>query len=281
MKRFTKMLATSAITLSTLASSVAPAAACDRGGRGGFRGGFSAPIRSYSRPAYSSYSQPRYAQPQYSQPQYVQPQYSQPGFAQPQTSQPGFAQSVPQQAPQPVRQQAPQPVRQQAPQQGQQGQQGQQRIAQQPQPQQQPQQPQQQQPAASGSTARQNALQMLIGTPAEPASSSQPSADTSMPQFQPAPAQPATHVGTWKATLPNSASISLNLQNDGSFTWSARNQKGQTSQFQGKFQVNNGALTLIRQDNQQLSGSLTMSGSNAFTFKLNNAKDNGLNFQRS
>jgi len=122
---------------------------------------------------------------------------------------------------------------------------------------------------------------MLSGTPAEtPAQTT----SESMPQFQPAPANSSntpTHIGTWKATLSNNASISLDLQDDGSFTWSARNKEGQASEFQGRFKITDGALTLIRQDNQQLAGSLTINNSNRFTFKLNGAKDNGLDFQRS
>lgn len=265
MKRLHKLFVASALTVSTVATSVTPAVACGgRGGggyRGGFRGGYSAaPARSYPSGGYSSYAPSRYAQPAFSQPSFAPAPSPQPRFA-PQPSQP-----TPAGTPRPQQQQ-PQQQQQQQPQQQQQ------------QPQQQQQQPS---PTAnSGSSARQNALQMLLGTtPSKPAQQT-PSESTGMPEFQPAPATSApAHVGTWTATLPNKASISLQLEKDGSFVWSARNQKGQSSQFAGRFRVDGGELTLIRQDNQQLSGRLTMSGNNAFTFKLDSAKDNGLQFSR-
>ncbi len=74
----------------------------------------------------------------------------------------------------------------------------------------------------------------------------------------------------------------LNLQADGRFSWVATNKSGQTSTFQGAYTFGNGALTLIRSnDNQKLSGSITLAGNQSFIFKLSGAKDNGLSFART
>ena len=72
----------------------------------------------------------------------------------------------------------------------------------------------------------------------------------------------------------------LNLNNDGQFSWVAQNN-GKTSQFGGRFTLENGTLTLARSsDNQKLAGKMTLSAS-GFNFLLNGAKDGGLNFQQS
>ncbi len=97
----------------------------------------------------------------------------------------------------------------------------------------------------------------------------------------PAPAQMPEYVGAWTATLPNSASVQLALQADGSFIWTAIN-KGTTSAFQGSYSIANGTLTLTRSnDNQNLTGQFTMTDNGGFTFKLSGAQDAGLSFARS
>ena len=89
-------------------------------------------------------------------------------------------------------------------------------------------------------------------------------------------------MGSWIATLSNGAQVRLTLQADGRFNWVATNKSGQTSTFQGAYTFGNGSLTLVRSnDNQKLSGSVTLAGNQSFTFKLSGAKDNGLNFVRT
>ncbi len=118
------------------------------------------------------------------------------------------------------------------------------------------------------------ALQALAGWGAntsEPAASQAPAAQ---------PQQPS-HVGTWTASLPNGARVQLTLQASGAFRWIATNRSGTNSTFEGSYTVSNGSLTLVRSnDNQKLAGNMTSSSNTAFNFKLNGAKDAGLNFVR-
>lgn len=135
-----------------------------------------------------------------------------------------------------------------------------------------------------------SALQALGGfagdeTPAQPAQQ-----QAQAPSFQ---AQPATQaqptagqvdlsgrVGNWSATLPNGATIQLSLQADGSFTWVATSS-GKSSSFAGTYSFEQNSLSLVRStDSQKLAGAIT-SAANGFNFKLNGAKDAGLNFTRS
>jgi hypothetical protein len=119
-----------------------------------------------------------------------------------------------------------------------------------------------------------SALQALAGM----AGSQTPAGGSDVPT---AP-QPANHVGTWAARLANGASVQLELQANGQFSWTARNKSGQTSTFQGSYSVANGTLTLTRtNDNQQLVGAFNASSQNAFNFKLTGAKDAGLSFVRA
>ena len=92
--------------------------------------------------------------------------------------------------------------------------------------------------------------------------------------------QPAQdHIGTWQATTPNNASVTLSLSGDGSFQWVAENN-GKTSRFAGTFTISAGKMTLSRSsDNQKLIGQFVFSG-NRFNFKLDGAKDSGLDFTR-
>lgn len=265
-------LLASIFAISTLAVVAHDAQACPPGRSGGYSRSYSS--RSYSRPSYNSYSTPsyqNYAQPtynSYSQPVQVIRQVQPTQTIQPQTI---------------VRQQTQiQPVsqtQQLAPQQ---------QIAQQPQPQVPPQQqplrqvtPQQQitqrqtQPVApqqpQSAPAAMSALQALGGF-APP--------QTAAPQPQQQVQTPA-HVGNWNASLGNGAKVQLNLQADGSFSWTATSQNGGTSSFSGTYTVSNGSLNLNRSnDNQQLGGSMTISGNNAFSFKVAGNNAASINFNR-
>ena len=91
----------------------------------------------------------------------------------------------------------------------------------------------------------------------------------------------ASHVGEWKATIPNNATVQLTLNADGSFAWVAVNGD-KTSSFEGSYTMSGGALTLVRSsDNQKLAGQLTPTKDGGLNFKLNGTKDAGLNFFRS
>lgn len=263
--------------LSSLAMVAQDAQACPP--RGGISRGYSSAY-SYRRPSYSRYT-PTYSQPYSHVVRPVQPVITQPAVTQP------LVQAPVQQAPVqqvPVQQTPLQQVSQGqtlAPQQP--VQQPLRPVNQQPAaPQvQQPTVPQTQQPAApqpnpATTPAAMSALQALGGfappqqTPAAPQAPATPQVSTPV------------HVGNWTATLGNGASVRLTLQNDGSFVWVATNQNGNASSFSGQYTVGNGSLTLNRSnDNQQLGGSLTISGNNAFRFKVagNNAAE--ISFTRS
>jgi hypothetical protein len=135
------------------------------------------------------------------------------------------------------------------------------------------QQPAQAQPQRTPSQSTQsglNALDFLAGT-SGPTESSRAPADS--PQPQPG------HVGTWQAKTPKNAIVTLTLNADGSFSWLADNN-GKNSRFDGNFTVADGKLTLSRtSDNQKLAGQFTLSGSR-FNFRLDGAKDSGLDFSR-
>jgi hypothetical protein len=139
-------------------------------------------------------------------------------------------------------------------------------------------------PSTPADNAAATALQALAGGVSQP---QQPAGPTTPPQdaSKPPPTSPAsapTHVGNWTARLSNGAQVQLNLQADGRFQWIATNKSGQRSTFQGSYTFDNGSLTLVRSnDNQKLSGVVSLAGNQSFTFKLGGAKDNGLNFVRT
>jgi len=93
--------------------------------------------------------------------------------------------------------------------------------------------------------------------------------------------QQPTFTGTWTANLSNGARVQLLLQADGNFNWTAVNKDGQSSSFQGTYSMDNGSLSLSRStDGQKLSGSLTSSSANNFSFKLSDAQASSLDFVR-
>ena len=129
------------------------------------------------------------------------------------------------------------------------------------------------QPATPGqgvtSPAEQSALQLLMG---------------SAPVANPPAAQPtetaSSHVGSWTASMPNGTTIRLNLNGDGSFSWTA-DSNGKQSNFSGQFTYDGQKLTLTRgNDSQKLAGQLTFRNSTGFNFKLDGTSDSGLNFTR-
>ena len=108
----------------------------------------------------------------------------------------------------------------------------------------------------------------------------QPQAQPQQPQASTQPAQPTSgRVGSWVAQLGNQATVRLELRADGSFTWTAT-RNGKTSTFSGNYNLSGNAMTLTRNDNQSLAGTLTDSN-NGFNFKLNGANDSGLTFARA
>lgn len=223
--------------------------------------------QSYPQPTYNSYAQPvqviRQVQPAQIQPQQLVQQQapvqqiSQTQQVSPQQQQ--FAQ-------QPQQQIAPQqPVRQASPQQSPQ-------VA--PQQQTAPRQTQQLAPPSQSAPAAMSALQALGGFAPPQASGLQPQQQQQI--------QTPSHVGNWTASVGNGSKVQLSLLADGSFSWVATSQSGGTSSFSGSYTVGSGSLTLNRSnDNQQLGGTMTISGNNSFSFKVAGNNAASINFNRS
>lgn len=136
---------------------------------------------------------------------------------------------------------------------------------------------------AGPASAEQTALQALGGfaPPApQPATVPTTSAPTAQPG-QPAP-QDTGLSGVWTASLGNGASVRLTMTADGSFEWIASNASGSQSSFQGRFAASAEQLSLVRSgDSQQLSGTLTRTGADTFSFQLSTSNAAKLDFRRS
>lgn len=137
-------------------------------------------------------------------------------------------------------------------------------------------------PSASKPKPKKSALQLLLESNSASSSSSPSSSDSaaSLPQFKPTtPAGPALS-GTFKAKPQANLSISLTLKTDNTFVWRATNAQGKPSQFTGRFEIIDGEMKLVRQDNQVMKGTLTLEGSNRFRFKLSDESTKALQFAR-
>lgn len=258
----------------TLAVVAHDAQACPPGRSSGYSRSYSS--RSYSQPSYTNYSNHSYQN--YSQPNYNSYQQPVQVIRQIQSVQPAAPQQViSQQAPfqQVAQTQRMTPQQQQiAPQQPQQPVTSPQQTQVAPQQRVAPQQPVARQQQPEGNPAAMSALQALGGF--APPATAQP------PQQQLQPVQTPVHVGDWTATLGNGSTVKLSLQADGTFNWIATNKTGGTSSFSGSYTAGNGSLNLNRSnDNQQLGGSMTNNGNNAFSFKVAGNNAASINFNRS
>ncbi|MCO8123676.1 hypothetical protein NHH03_18165 [Stieleria sp. TO1_6] len=269
MKRIAKKILVAVAVTAVSAQSALPVAACDgRGSRIARPAGSGRhPASIYRRPAPAPvYHQARYAQPTYTQPTYTQPSYR----VVPQSTPIAATAARPAPSPQPVAQSVPSRT---AP--------AQSNVAN---------TPSQGQPTSTKTAA--------AAIPAEPTSSSDAESsalaalaslvtqtDNSdadvVPSFAPAASQNnLAHVGSWMASLPSKVTIELQLNDSGSFTWVVNNN-GKTTEFSGQYRITDGRLTLVRSnDLQQMAGQWT-AGENGFTFKLDGAKNGGLDFQKA
>ena len=228
-----------------------------------------------SQPVYSQprYSQPAYTQPTYSQPTHPQPTYSQPVPPQVVYSQPSLPSrsatisTVPVSAPAPsviqtsgnTIQQNTMPMAS-----------NQQSITS---PQSVPTN------SDTGTSTELSALQMLASISVDEETTD--AVAVQIPEFA-AAAMPAIadQVGTWTVSLPGNQSLTLVLNQDNTFAWTAV-KGGTSSSFEGQYRLEDGRLTLVRSnDLQQMSGSWNGEGAN-FTFKLDGATNSGLGFARN
>ena len=135
--------------------------------------------------------------------------------------------------------------------------------------------------SASPKNTEQSALEMLASIAATSASPLEnPPSPSDQPQSASATISQPDHIGTWSATLPNSATIRLQLGSDGSFSWTATHN-GKTSTFAGDYRVEQDRLSLVRDgDRQQLNGQWVGDMRSGYKFRLDGSKDSGLDFQR-
>lgn len=132
-------------------------------------------------------------------------------------------------------------------------------------------------PVVATSAAELSALQALGGFAPPQAESA-----AAAPQSQTVPNVAPAHVGTWTASMPNGARVQLALNADGTFSWSAVNNTGNASTFQGSYQFDGTTLTLNRSnDNQKLAGAMTFTSAGTFNFKLSDAQAGSLAFTRT
>ena len=130
-----------------------------------------------------------------------------------------------------------------------------------------------------GSSSELTALQMLASITVDEVMSD--AVAVQIPEFT-ALASPSIsdHVGTWTVSLPGNQSLTLVLNDDNTFAWTAV-KEGTSSSFEGQYRLENERLTLVRSnDLQQMSGSWKGEGSH-FTFKLEGATNSGLGFVRN
>ena len=121
--------------------------------------------------------------------------------------------------------------------------------------------------------------QLLAGL-ADQASPAQP-ASGQVVSTPPKPADAAKLVGDWKATRSDSATVALNLTNDGKYTWTYT-QQGKPQAFSGTYTVADNLLILRQNNNPAMIGQVAMSSDEQFNFKLANDSptDPGLTFSK-
>lgn len=138
-------------------------------------------------------------------------------------------------------------------------------------------QPQAQAQSEADMNAQDMALQALSGLDT---SDTAGTATQASAQWLPAAAaapQPGL-TGTFAASVRNGQQVRLDLHADGTFIWTATGN-GKSSNFQGKFSLNNGSLTLHRSDNYKLEATLRQSTS-GFDLKLPAPNNMDLSFVR-
>jgi len=131
----------------------------------------------------------------------------------------------------------------------------------------------------TGTSTELSALQMLASISVDEETTD--AVAVQIPEFA-AAAMPAIadQVGTWTVLLPGNQSLTLVLNQDNTFAWTAV-KDGTSSSFEGQYRLEDGRLTLVRSnDLQQMSGSWNGEGAN-FTFKLDGATNSGLGFARN
>jgi tetratricopeptide (TPR) repeat protein len=128
------------------------------------------------------------------------------------------------------------------------------------------------QPAAAG------AAQPAAAPATAAAGSGEPPAQAEAP---PPPPPPANLVGTWTAKPNADVAITLNLQEDGQFSWEVDN-KGQKQTLAGQAGYKDHELALLQTDGPPLVGKVTQDAPNKFVFAPPGAADKaaGLTFTK-
>ena len=99
------------------------------------------------------------------------------------------------------------------------------------------------------------------------------------PSAPPKPVEAAALAGQWTASRADGATISLDLTNDGKYTWKFA-QNGKPQEFSGDYAVADNLLILKKGQSPVMIGQVTMLAGDRFNFKLpgDNPSDPGLTF---
>ena len=108
--------------------------------------------------------------------------------------------------------------------------------------------------------------------------SPQPPQDPARPAAK--PVDPATLVGTWKASRPDGSKFNLTLTSEKTFVWSFTPKDQKPQEFGGTYSVDVNVLALERKDGGSLIAEVTPGGEAKFNFKMvgGPADDPGLDF---
>jgi hypothetical protein len=101
------------------------------------------------------------------------------------------------------------------------------------------------------------------------------------PQFPAeSPGAQGNIIGNWTASPSQDNKITLNVGQDGTFTWKVNN-KGQEREYKGTSTLGNGLLTLAPSQGPPMVGHVTWRDPNHFTFQVSGGPDDpGLTFGR-
>jgi len=134
-------------------------------------------------------------------------------------------------------------------------------------------------PAAPGSTTPGSDERQA--PPPEPLSGSPASVDTT-PVPPATPVDPASVVGTWKASREEGSTFELTLAPDATFVWKFTAPKQATQEFKGTYTMDVNVLALEKKEGGSLIAEISPMNAKSFNFKLVGAppQDKGLTFNR-
>lgn len=119
--------------------------------------------------------------------------------------------------------------------------------------------------------------QLLAGLSSENVTTPPPT----LPELPAKPVEAAAMPGTWEASRSDGSTITLNLINDGTYTWKYTRQ-GTSQEFSGGYTVADNLLIFKQNGDPTMIGQVTFTADSQFNFKLAgaSASDPGLTFRK-